>query len=252
MRKIGLLEHRICTKCGIDKPAGDFAIIPKKGILEAKCKKCKNAHNQQKRKERMETDALFKLERKRIARLVRKNMMSDPEKARARREKLKDQRKQRPTTPEAKERYAARRKERYHEVKANPILNEIFKVKARAAAKRRRRNDPAYRIGCYLRNYLNTHIKKQAGSKKGRIAQGIGCSVQELCKHIESQFLPGMSWGNWGNEPGCWSIDHQWPMSRWNLTAPAHQLMCNHFTNLRPMWHVDNLKKQNKISVLWT
>jgi hypothetical protein len=60
-----------------------------------------------------------------------------------------------------------------------------------------------------------------------------------LMAHLESQFLPGMSWAN----RRLWHIDHQRPCASFNLTNPAQQHACFHFSNLRPLWAADNLAK---------
>lgn len=64
-------------------------------------------------------------------------------------------------------------------------------------------------------------------------------------EYIESQFTEGMTWDNYGNKPNCWSIDHIIPISLANNIEEVNKL--NHYTNLRPMWHIDNIKKRNKI-----
>lgn len=71
--------------------------------------------------------------------------------------------------------------------------------------------------------------------------QLVGCSVTDLKKHLEKQFQPGMSWDNWGNDG--WHIDHIRPCSSFDLTDPAEQVKCFHYTNMQPLWATDNLKK---------
>jgi hypothetical protein len=66
----------------------------------------------------------------------------------------------------------------------------------------------------------------------------IGCSKSGLVARIEAQFIPGMSWENYGR--GGWEIDHIKPCASFDLTDPAQQAACFHFTNLRPRWASDN------------
>ena len=62
-------------------------------------------------------------------------------------------------------------------------------------------------------------------------------------KHIEQQFQPGMSWERHGKDL---HIDHIKPCAAFDLTDPEQQKICFHFSNMRPLWAVDNLKKGAK------
>ncbi len=61
--------------------------------------------------------------------------------------------------------------------------------------------------------------------------------------HLESRFLPGMTWENRGE----WHIDHFIPCSRFDLSLPAHQKICFNYRNLRPLWGKDNTEKSDKL-----
>jgi hypothetical protein len=72
----------------------------------------------------------------------------------------------------------------------------------------------------------------------------LGCTREELRKHIEDQFLSGMDWSNYGI---VWHIDHYYPLSKaLKHNMEAFKKAC-HYTNLRPLWKKDNLKKGAKI-----
>ena len=58
-------------------------------------------------------------------------------------------------------------------------------------------------------------------------------------KHIEKQFKPGMSWAKMSEI----HIDHIKPCVSFDLTDPEQQRKCFHFSNLQPLWAIDNLKK---------
>jgi len=60
--------------------------------------------------------------------------------------------------------------------------------------------------------------------------------------HLESLFLPGMSWEN----RHLWHIDHVLPCAAFDLTNPKEQRRCFHYTNLQPLWALDNIKKRAK------
>jgi hypothetical protein len=72
-----------------------------------------------------------------------------------------------------------------------------------------------------------------------------GCSPDELRKHIENQFSKhtGMSWNN----RHMWHIDHILPINSFDITDVEQQQKCFHYTNLQPLWAMDNLLKSDKI-----
>lgn len=71
----------------------------------------------------------------------------------------------------------------------------------------------------------------------------LGCSIDELKKHLESLFKPGMTWDNYGK----WHIDHIKPLSSYNLTDLNEFKIACHHTNLQPLWAKDNIRKSSKI-----
>ena len=40
-----------------------------------------------------------------------------------------------------------------------------------------------------------------------------------------------------------WHIDHIKPCAKFELTNKEEQLKCFHYTNLQPLWALDNIKK---------
>lgn len=61
----------------------------------------------------------------------------------------------------------------------------------------------------------------------------------ELRAHLETRFLPGMTWENYG----AWHIDHVRPLASFDLTDRAQLLQACHYTNLQPLWARDNRSK---------
>lgn len=105
--------------------------------------------------------------------------------------------------------------------------------------KHRRRTRPEFRITQYLRIRMWLLIRK--GYKSASTLALIGCTAEELKRHIEKQFISGMSWGNYGK--GGWDIDHVIPCASFDLTDPVQQQQCFHYSNLQPLWHGDNMRK---------
>lgn len=136
-------------------------------------------------------------------------------------------------------RKANRAKERAYEIKhlkANPGKKAKNK---REWDRLKRETDPKHRISTNLRNRLNIAIKR--GYKSGSAIRDLGCSIEELKKHLESLFLPFMGWENYGKGIDKWSIDHIIPLSKVDLSDRKIFTIVNHYTNLRPLWNKDQL-----------
>lgn len=97
----------------------------------------------------------------------------------------------------------------------------------------------AHRVRCRMRS-----IFKNRGRCKPDTSQRLmGCSWAELEKHIEAQFEPGMSWENSSE----WHIDHKMPLASFNLEIVGEEKKACHFSNLQPMWAVDNWRKSDRL-----
>ena len=120
------------------------------------------------------------------------------------------------------------------------------KARAHAAKYRRdrKRTDPVFRLGLALRGRLYRALRGRYRS--GLAVRALGCTIPQLKKFLEQNFLPGMAWGNYGNGIGRWSIDHIKPLARHDLTDEADIKRACHFTNLRPLWATENSSKGAK------
>jgi len=109
--------------------------------------------------------------------------------------------------------------------------------------KDRRKVDLLFKLRDNLRSRMRGYIKRQINCPKKHISvmDELGCSIVEVIVYLESLFLPGMSWDNYGD----WEIDHIFPLSK--ATSEQHLRQLCHYTNLQPLWAEDNLKKGNKI-----
>lgn len=76
-------------------------------------------------------------------------------------------------------------------------------------------------------------------AKTGSAVRELGCSIEELILWLESQFQPEMSWKNYG----LWHIDHRKPLSSFDLTKMDQVKVACHWSNLQPLWALDNLSK---------
>jgi hypothetical protein len=106
--------------------------------------------------------------------------------------------------------------------------------------------DLHHRLSVVLRSRLRSAVRN--GQKRGSAIRDLGCTVADLKAHLERQFLPGMTWENFGHGGGRWSIDHVFPMARADLTNRAHVLAVCNWQNLRPVWFAENVRKSARIT----
>lgn len=107
--------------------------------------------------------------------------------------------------------------------------------------------DPEYKLRQRLRSRLTSSLKKygKVPFKERNIHLLIGCSLAELRLHLEGLFKDDMTWENHGK---LWHIDHKKPCSLFNLIDIEEQRKCFHFSNLQPLYAIENLKKNAKYS----
>lgn len=108
----------------------------------------------------------------------------------------------------------------------------------------RRVPDPMVSARKALAVYCCSLIARCLREKTGKTRIMLGYSVDELRKHLEAHFEPGMGWNNYGKKQGQWSIDHTRPISSFPKDAKMNEI--NALENLRPMWHSQNCAKKNK------
>ncbi len=111
-----------------------------------------------------------------------------------------------------------------------------------AYKKQKYKHDISFRLACRLRARITRVMN--GGKRCLPVADLIGCSMEELKKYLEIKFQPGMTWENKGR--AGWHIDHIRPCSSFDLTDPEQQKQCFHYTNLQPLWAIDNLRKNAK------
>jgi hypothetical protein len=126
--------------------------------------------------------------------------------------------------------------------------NRYGKNRKNYLAKKRERNkryyqDITYKLGSLLRNRIWKALKIQGLQKNDTTMELTGCSKEELIEYLESQFSKGMTWENWSLYG--WHIDHIRPVSSYDLSDPAQVKECFHYSNLQPLWAIDNLKKSD-------
>lgn len=152
--------------------------------------------------------------------------------------------------------YYAKNKERLLEKNKTANMSPERLAKVRAYSKKyapiqlekqrqRRKNlTPEQKMARIVRNrFAKAVIRAKKGVKWCLTSELSGCTIVELRQHIEKQFLPGMNWGNHGNGHGKWNIDHIVPLAKFDMTKKEEQLKAFHYSNLRPLWFMDNMAR---------
>ena len=197
-------ETKVCAKCGLDKGLDQFRLHDpsKPGSHRNTCKKCQN---------RMMADARKKA---RLAAGLSGNR------------------------PKKKKRTREQERERYLRKKNDPA----FKKRRCEYYMRYLRSEPWRLLAFRMRNNVRMSLKRSCVKRKTPTLETLGLDTwDELRHHLESQFLPGMTWDNCGR--GGWHIDHIQPIAQFDFEDQEQVKICFWYTNLQPLWEFDNLSK---------
>tara|TARA_Y100000296_G_C5096260_1_gene217526 strand:+ start:63 stop:851 length:789 start_codon:yes stop_codon:yes gene_type:complete len=107
------------------------------------------------------------------------------------------------------------------------------------------RTDPKFKLNSRIRSRIHEVLKAKGKRKALSSLEYLGVpNIDFLKRHLESQFKPGMNWQN--NTIRGWHIDHIIPCSSFNFNDINEIKKCWHYTNLQPLWAIDNIRKSNK------
>jgi len=142
-------------------------------------------------------------------------------------------------------RWARENPEKIRERDARSYKNNTKKHRARCShyIRNRRAIDPEFKLITNTRRAINKALGRN--TKSAHTEELLGCSIEYLRHHLENRFTEGMTWENYGRNG--WHIDHIIPLSYFDFADPDQQKRAWHYTNLRPLWASDNIKKGNKI-----
>lgn len=133
--------------------------------------------------------------------------------------------------------YNKNNKEKYKDYRA---LHKERYDQHRKNWRKKQENNPLYKLTKRVRSLTLKAIKRAGYDKKSKTAEILGIDFESFKNYIESQFIEGMSWGNFGE----WHIDHKTPIS-WGKNE-EEILELSHYKNLQPLWAGDNLSKGNR------
>ena len=101
---------------------------------------------------------------------------------------------------------------------------------------------PRQRLRHNIANQIRMRLSKRLLVKTKKTFEMLAFTLDELVTHIESLFLPGMTWDNYGQ----WHIDHVIPDKSFDYSDKDQFAKCWALTNLQPLWAHDNLVKNGK------
>jgi hypothetical protein len=131
-------------------------------------------------------------------------------------------------------------KQREYDRQWHALHPERVRAKVRRAHVRLRQRCPWVII---WRNSLKNALYRLGIKKQNRMFQLLGYRAEDLKKHLEARFQPGMSWSNWGE----WHVDHVRPVNTFpSGTLPSE---VNALSNLRPLWAVENIRRRRTLDV---
>ena len=149
-------------------------------------------------------------------------------------------------TNETQKKYRSENVEKIREIvrksyQKNKIKKKIY---TKIYSQKRRKTDPVFRLMGNIRTRFYLFLNSKKIHKKNKTFDLVGCTPKELKEYIEKKFLPGMSWDNY--QLNTWNIDHIKPLSLAKNIDDIIRLKLMHYTNLQPLWALDNLRKSNK------
>lgn len=236
------MSTKFCGKCGEMKPVFDFSKCAKRSDgLQTACKVC-NAHYRTENHTRI-LQVAKDYNARPSTKAANKLWVSDNMAliSSQRREKYG---RRAPHFAGQQKQYRLRNPERTRETAKRYREKHPEKVRdaSRNYMRKRLGQDLVFRTKARLRTAVYTALRRALSGKTSKTEELLGCSFAFFYQYFQAQFLPGMSWGNWGE----WHLDHIRPVSRFNSLDPEQARLCNHYTNLQPLWAVDNLRKSNK------
>lgn len=132
--------------------------------------------------------------------------------------------------------YYSKNKDKINEYHKNYIKNKY-------------ENNIDFRLRICISKSISHHVKKNTES----CLKYLPYTIEELRKHLESQFESWMDWDNYGrvsNNRKTWQIDHIIPQSALPYFSMSDENFkkCWALENLRPLEAIANIKKSNKFS----
>jgi len=188
--------------------------------------------------------------KKKAAEAARKRVASDPNYSKKEYEKRKEKF---DTIPGYKDAHNAKQRafkskypDKYKSYVMSDEARERRRIKTNEWGKMKNATDPQFKIAKNIRSRTRLALKRCGAVKADSVIEKmLGCSIEFFKDYFSSLFTEGMSWDRF--MAGDIHIDHITPCIQFDLTNPEEQRICFHYTNLQPLWEIDNLKKGRKL-----
>lgn len=202
------VDTKKCTSCKCKKPISEFHKCKKhKDGLFSKCKKCWSDYRKQP-KIREREQIRSQLSRQR-----------DPERHRA-------------YTRKSMQKWRAEFKD------TDP---EGYRDYKREQFKKWLQKSPQAALRYKIRLITNSVIRDNLST--GYYVGVLGLTSRDFCAHIEAQFELGMTWENKGE----WELDHIKPLCTFDLTLASEFKKAAHYSNVRPLWKTENIRRNRDL-----
>ena len=245
---IRLENSKICKHCGVEKPFSEYQKAGGGKWLQPYCKPCDSQRKKgwasenadlvkDRAREYYETNKDQIAAKGKQERLVKRPETLKRIRAFIDAKKMPIQEKKRRKS-ECDRRYREKTAETLKAKKKAYGTSEIGRKKAREWQERKMA-DPDFVTKKRLRGRIYVALKRSVKSES--TMKLLGCSIEFFKEYFQSKFTEGMNWEVYMK--GGIHIDHIKPCKEFDLTDPAQQKLCFHYTNLQPLWELDNLKK---------
>lgn len=245
---INKIEYRYCKTCKTWKVLNDFS-VKKKTSRKSMCKECDKIRGAKYRFDNLEKEQLRHqiYDNSEHGKAVHSNYYYDNhERLRmdqaAYNEEHKDEIKAQQREAYAEDPEKFKERQRIH--RADPINRGLIRMTKTIHMRKKRQNDPEFKLMDGLRNHFYQMIK--GNIKSDSVIKLIGCTIEELFDKLEEKFQPGMTRNNRGNNG--WHVDHIIPCALYDFSSEEEQRCCYHYSNLQPLWARDNMSKGKKLS----
>lgn len=135
--------------------------------------------------------------------------------------------------------YYYKNKERIREV--SKLYRQKNREKINAYNLKKKKINPIFKLKYTVRNRILTFLKMRGKKKIYKFSEYIGCTVEQLKTHLQTQFREGMNWENHGK---VWHIDHIIPLCSASTDEEIYKLC--HYSNLQPLFAEENWRKSGK------
>lgn len=234
------MKTKLCNCCGQIKSTEEFhKNKTKKDGLQDHCKVCRNLKSKLNRENRKEYRKKWYLKN------IDKVKSMENLRYKSNKDVINEKRKKLYHSDDVIRTRIREQQKKYYENN-----KELFSKNAKTwvESNRDRRNEISkkhyneYKTLMICRRLIKRTLKYLGTEKETRTIELLGYSPSQLKESIESKFIEGMSWNNYGE----WHVDHIRPISSFDKDEKPEVI--NSLNNLQPLWAFDNLSKGCKFN----